>query len=101
MNLSGIPVECSRISECFADFFDEQIKNIVDKVEIDNDVYNGKIKMDASNLNFMTKNASKIVITHKNFKVGLKRNQTDSYFLIYDEIKHNLLTNYSSDLSCR
>ena len=55
INLKGIPVEGSGISDCFATFFDEKIKNTVEKVEIDNDVYNGRAKMDASNLNFMTK----------------------------------------------
>ena len=55
MNLKGIPVEGSGISDCFATCFDEKIKNTVEKVEIDNEVYNGKVKMKASNLNFMTK----------------------------------------------
>ena len=32
------------------------MKSTVEKVEIDNDVDNGKVKMNASNLNFMTKN---------------------------------------------
>ena len=55
MNLKGIPVEVSGILDCFATFFDEKIKNTVEKVEIDNYVYNGRVKMNTSNLNFMTK----------------------------------------------
>ena len=55
MNLNSIPVEGSQISDCFAEFFDSKIKKIVDKVEIDNEVYNGRSKMDAGNLDFMTK----------------------------------------------
>ena len=48
-NLKGIPVEGSVISDCFAEFFDEKIKNTVEKVVIDNDVDNGRTKMTAGN----------------------------------------------------
>ena len=67
MNLKGIPVEGSGISDCFAKFFDEKIKSMVEKVVIDNDVYNGKVKMVAGNLDFMTK--SDIISCIKMLKV--------------------------------
>ena len=55
MNLNGIQVEGLRIADWFAEFFDKKIKTTVDKVHIDDDVYNGKQKMKAGNLDFMTK----------------------------------------------
>ena len=55
MNLKGVPVVGSGISDCFAKFFDEKVKNIVGKVKIDENVYNGNRKIVAGDLNFMTK----------------------------------------------
>ena len=67
MSLNGIPVEGSGISDCFATFFEEKIKSIIEKVVIDDDIYNGKVKIVADNLDFMTK--SDIISCIKMLKV--------------------------------
>ena len=56
MIYNGTPVGESEISDCFARFFDEKIKNIVNNVEISENVHNGTKKMTVGNSNFMTKN---------------------------------------------
>ena len=42
------------LAQKFADFFENKVKTIIQRVEISNDVYNGKQKMFSQNAMFMT-----------------------------------------------
>ena len=39
---SGVEIDPDRVSESFAEFFDDKVKNIVNSCTIDDSVYNGR-----------------------------------------------------------
>ena len=45
----------NEISETFACFFDDKVKTIVESCKVDNDVYNGRSKVNSNDKNFMTR----------------------------------------------
>lgn len=49
-----VAIPTASIPDRFASYFDEKIKTLLSSVKIENDVYNGKKKMDAENKMFMT-----------------------------------------------
>ena len=57
MLLNDQPVNCGDIAECFAEFFDKKVGNIVNSVVVNPRVYNGKRKIHAENSMFMTRNS--------------------------------------------
>ena len=55
MNYNGRNLKPTEISETFACFFDDKVKAIVESCRVDNDVYNGKRKVNTNDKNFMTR----------------------------------------------
>ena len=75
----GVEVEKDEISECFAEYFDNKIQNLLTRVNMDPLVYNGtrKIQSDVINANFMTSfNIRKAVLSLK-----MKNAEGDDSFL--------------------
>ena len=54
MRMDGNIVKSEDLSDCFANFFDNKVKRIVETCKVDNNVYNGKRKVTCNNGNFMT-----------------------------------------------
>ena len=54
MKLGGNNVEKAEISDSFANYFNEKVKSIVESCNVENDVYNGKKKVNCNDENFMT-----------------------------------------------
>ena len=50
----GVPVGEHECSGCFASFFEEKVRVITNSTIVDPSVYNGKKKIDAGNLIFMS-----------------------------------------------
>ena len=55
MLFNGVPVSGNKIADCFADFFDEKVKNLVKNVGVDKLVENGTQKLVSDEVGFMTR----------------------------------------------
>ena len=54
MKIAGKTIPVDDLSESFADFFDNKVKRVVETCEVDDNIYNGKKKLECGNENFMT-----------------------------------------------
>ena len=54
MNLGGLEINESNLSDAFVDFFDQKVKNIVNSCKVEDDVYNGKKKIFTGSKNFIS-----------------------------------------------
>ena len=54
MNLGGLEINESNLSDAFVDFFDQKVKNIVNSCKVEDDVYNGKQKIFTGSKNFIS-----------------------------------------------
>ena len=67
LTFNSIVIQNENLPDTFADFFSNKVKNIVNECNIDENVYNGTRKIDATNENFMT--PSNIVKAIKSLKI--------------------------------
>ena len=56
MYKGGIEISNDNLPDVFAKFFDNKVKNIVNEMDVDVNVYNGKKKLASNNVNFMCEN---------------------------------------------
>ena len=54
MNLGGLEINESNLSDAFVDFFDQKVKNIVNSCKVEDDVYNGIKKIFTGSKNFIS-----------------------------------------------
>ena len=68
MLFNGVPVSGNKIADCFADFFNEEVKNLVKNVGVDEQVENGTQKLVSDEVDFMTRDKvyECIIVTCKN-----------------------------------
>ena len=55
MSYRGVPVSSDGVADCFANFFDEKVKGLVQGITIDAEVQNGNQKPVMGDMNFMTR----------------------------------------------
>ena len=55
MFLKGVAVSGDKIADSFAEFFDEKVKNLVEKTRVDPGVHNGTQKLESGDFDFMTR----------------------------------------------
>ena len=55
MLYGGIPVSGNKVAECFANYFDEKVKNLVKKTKVDQNVQNGIQNQLMGDDDFMTR----------------------------------------------
>ena len=54
MKCGGNTIKEGQLSESFANYFDQKVKKIVETCRIDENVYNGRKKIETINDNFMS-----------------------------------------------
>ena len=52
---NNVKIDENDIADAFANFFESKIQDIQNEISIDEEVYNGTKKVNADNLNFMTR----------------------------------------------
>ena len=55
MFFESVPVSENEMADCFANFFNNKVRKLVENVMIDQNVYNGTQKLVTQNADFMTR----------------------------------------------